>query len=80
MFRTSIHELMKTPSKTQTVRNTRALTTAAKDRTEKVKRLNAVSPSHKASPVSLDSSLCQEADVADGFRVEYHSHHYNLDL
>ncbi|KAK8858852.1 hypothetical protein IAR55_003082 [Kwoniella newhampshirensis] len=39
--RAPITELMKTPSRTQTVKKTRATTAAAKDRTDKVKGLNA---------------------------------------
>ncbi|WVF68772.1 hypothetical protein IAT40_003544 [Kwoniella sp. CBS 6097] len=47
-----IAEYMKTPSRTQTVKKTRATTAAAKDRTEKVKGLNArlaLSPANKQS-------------------------------
>jgi len=63
--RNSIHELMKTPSRTQTVKKTRAITTAAKDRTEKVKRMNALSPLSKASPVCPPSSDIVIAHPAD---------------
>nr|XP_019013019.1 uncharacterized protein I206_02516 [Kwoniella pini CBS 10737]OCF51800.1 hypothetical protein I206_02516 [Kwoniella pini CBS 10737] len=48
--RAPITEIMKTPSRTQTVKKTRAATTAAKERTDKVKGLNArlaLSPSSK---------------------------------
>ncbi|OCF37313.1 hypothetical protein I316_01222 [Kwoniella heveanensis BCC8398] len=47
-----IAEYMKTPSRTQTVKKTRATTAAAKDRTDKVKGLNArlaLSPASKQS-------------------------------
>ncbi|WWD18744.1 hypothetical protein CI109_103198 [Kwoniella shandongensis] len=50
--RAPITELMKTPSRTQTVKKTRATTAAAKDRTDKVKGLNArmaLSPVNKQS-------------------------------
>ena len=40
-LRAPITELMKTPSRTQTAKKTRVATTAARDRTEKVKGLNA---------------------------------------
>ena len=39
--RAPIAELMKTPSRTQTIKKTRATTVAGKDRTEKIKGLNA---------------------------------------
>jgi len=50
--RAPIMELMKTPSRTQTVKRTRAATTAMKERGEKLKALNL----HVGSPVSKTST------------------------
>ncbi|WWD05297.1 hypothetical protein V865_003370 [Kwoniella europaea PYCC6329] len=74
--RASITELMKTPSRTQTVKKTRATTAAAKERTDKVKGLNAhlaLSPSNKQNarvalsplqPRSLNVSTLSPTPVA----------------
>lgn len=44
-------ELMKTPSRTHTVKKTRAALTAAKEKTERIKKLN-LSPMPKSPLVS----------------------------
>ncbi|WVQ65352.1 uncharacterized protein L199_003528 [Kwoniella botswanensis] len=74
--RAPITELMKTPSRTQTVKKTRATTAAAKERTDKVKDLNAhlaLSPSTKQNsrvalsplqPRSLNVSTLSPTPVA----------------
>ncbi|WVR06591.1 hypothetical protein IAU60_003623 [Kwoniella sp. DSM 27419] len=55
--RAPITELMKTPSRTQTVKKTRATAAAAKDRTDKVKGFNA---RLALSPVSKQSSSTRQ--------------------
>ena len=51
-----ITELMKTPSRTQTVKKTRAMTTAMKERTDKINKINL----HLGSPLSKASpSVCR---------------------
>lgn len=57
MLRAPIMELMKTPSRTQTVKKTRAATTAMKEKGEKIRALNLQvgSPVSKASTPSVSA-------------------------
>jgi hypothetical protein len=65
-YRAPFTELMKTPSRTQTVKKTRAITTAMKERTDKVNRINSHldSPLSKASPSVRFRSLACSSNCA----------------
>lgn len=83
LSRAPITELMKTPSRTQTVKKTRAMTTALKERTEKVTVLNARlhgSPMSKASPSVSPFNTYFHGNAGLYDRREHLYHHYNLDL
>lgn len=58
-------ELMKTPSRTQTVKKTRAMTTAMKDRTDKINRIN----SNLGSPVGKGSPHVRPTHLSAMFAI-----------